>query len=84
MVPKTDSHSDSDTKRDDRRKGEREGFNFKWGYRLAYGHVRALTFETLEPDILMKPIFLAWPPLQSLAVKKKNFFLRKFWAVKNF
>ena len=27
--------------------------------------------------------FLAWPPLQSLAVKK-NFFLCKFWAVKNF
>ena len=26
---------------------------------------------------------LAWPPLQSLAVKK-NFFLCKFWAVKNF
>ena len=28
-------------------------------------------------------LFLAWPPLQSLAVKK-NFFLCKFWAVKNF
>ena len=26
---------------------------------------------------------LAWPSLQSLAVKK-NFFLCKFWAVKNF
>ena len=27
--------------------------------------------------------FLAWPPLQSLAVKN-NFFLCEFWAVKNF
>ena len=29
-------------------------------------------------------IALAWLPLQSLAVKKKTFFLCKFWAVKNF
>ena len=28
-------------------------------------------------------LLLAWPPLQSLAVKK-NIFLRKFWAVINF
>ena len=32
-----------------------------------------------------RPEFLlAWLPLQSLAVKKKTFFLCKFWAVNNF
>ena len=35
------------------------------------------------PYVLRMDKPLAWPPLQSLAVKK-NFFLCKFWAVKNF
>ena len=41
-------------------------------------------FYVMTPNLSPQNFsMLAWPPLQSLAVKK-NFFLCKFWAVKNF
>ena len=45
--------------------------------------IRASTSCGLSNVRLFKKNYLAWLPLQSLAVKK-NFFLCKFWAVKNF
>ena len=45
--------------------------------------------DSLQNNLALAPtfpslLFWAWPPLQSLAVKKETFFLCKFWPVKNF
>ena len=55
----------------------------EWGLKKPWHPETWQVFTYVSSPWSLVSSALAWPPLQSLAVKK-NFYLCKFWAVKNF